>query len=188
VGLIVRGVAFPFYDKDVSEFAVAIGRAYIVSHECDIDQTNNRPFNDTVLLCPIIPLEVVLERYLAGRNPEQARSFISALGNRRVDRAAYIPTIADELPNGGVLYLNSMTHTNVAELARDGVGRCCAVSAFGLRYVDAALSNAILKRPKAQPLPLAGDLARWSIDAGPTVAAALAELGRALRRAARRKS
>jgi len=187
VGIIVRGIAFPFYDTDVSEFAVAVGRAYIVSHECDIDPANDRPFNDAVLLCPIIPLEVVLERYLARRTSEQAKSFISALGNRAVDRAAYIPTIADELPNGGVMYLNSMTHTNVAELARENVHRCCAVSAFGLRYIDAALSNAILKRPKAQPLPLTGDLARWSTEHAPTVTSALAELTKALRRGAWRQ-
>lgn len=187
VGLIVRGLAYPFYDRDVSEFAVGIGRAYIVSHECDIDPANIRPFNDTVLLCPIIPLELVIEHYLAGRTERQTKSFIDALGNGTVDRAAYIPTIADELPYGGVLYLNSMTHTNVVELDRDSVGCCCAVSVFGLRYIDRALGNAILKRPKAQPLPLSGDLARWSAEPGPTVTAALTELGKALRRKVWRK-
>jgi hypothetical protein len=182
VGLIARGLAYPFYDREISEFVVGVGRAYIVSHECDIDPANSRPFNDTLLVCPIIPLEVVLDNYLAGRSAGQTKSFVRALGNGTVDRAAYIPTIADELPYGGVLYLNAMTHTNVAELGRNGVVCCCAVSAFGLRYIDRALSNAILKRPKAQPLPLTGDLARWSTEAGPTVAVALKELGKAVLR------
>lgn len=180
-GLIVRGLAYPFYDTDEAEFAVGVGRAYIVSHECDIDPANDRPFNDTALICPIIPLEVLLDKYLAGRTEDQVRSFINALGRRAVDRAAYIPTIADELPYGGVLYLNAMTHTNVAELNRKGVEKCCAVSAFGLRYVDAALNNALLKRPKAQSLPLTGDVARWSVREGPSMSSALGDLARALK-------
>jgi len=122
-----------------------------------------------------------LNKYLAGRTEDQTRSFISALGRRTVDRAAYIPAVADEFHYGGVLYLNAMTHTNIAELNREGVQKCCAVSAFGLRYVDAALNNAILKRPKAQPLPLTGDLARWSAREGPSMSSALGDLARALR-------
>jgi hypothetical protein len=181
VGIVARGLAYPYYDPAISEFAVAVGRAYVVSHECDIDQNNDRPFNDTVLVCPIIPFDTLLDRYLKGRTPDQTRSFISALGNRTVDRAAYVPTIADELPYGGVLYLNAMTHTNVAELQKAEVEPCCAVSAFGLRYIDAALSNAILKRPKAQPLPLTGDLARWSSDAGPNLRTAFHNLIEAIK-------
>jgi hypothetical protein len=177
----VSGIAYPFYDNDAGEFSVGVGQAYVVSHECDIDTANNRPFNDTALLCPIIPLEMVLDRYLATRTPDQARSFVSALSKRTVDRATYIPTIPDALPHGGVLYLNAMTHTNVVEFERAGVERRCAVSAFGLRYIDAALGNAILKRPKVQPLPLTGDLARWSAPQGPTLRSALADLVGAIR-------
>jgi hypothetical protein len=181
VGLIVKGVAFPFFDKAKSEFSVGIGRVYVVSHECDIDLQNNRPFNDMALLCPIIPLEAVLERYLAGRTEDQSRAFVDALGKRTVDRAAYIPTISEELPYGGVLYFNSITHTHVSEFHRPGVEKCCSLSGFGLVYMDAALSHAVLKRPKAQALPLSGDLARWSESRGYRVRRAFAELQQALR-------
>lgn len=154
VGLIARGLAYPVFDRREGEFSVVTGWAYVVSHECDIDPANDRPFNEAVLICPIIPLETVLSRYLSAKSPEKIRSFLIALGRREVDRAVYIPTIADNLPYGGVLYLNALTHTDVKELSLVGVERCCAVSAFGLRYLDAALHNALLKRPKAQRLPL----------------------------------
>lgn len=162
VGLIFRGLGYPFYDTAISEFAVAIGQAYVVSHECDVAPENERPFNDMAVICPIIPLESLMRRYLATRSPDQARAFIDSLSKRKIDRLAYIPTIADALPLGGVVYLNSLTHTHVSEFEKAGVERCCSVTAFGLPYMDSALSNALLKRPKAVPLPLTGDYARWS--------------------------
>lgn len=175
-GLIFRRLALPFYNKSASEFSVALSLAYVVSHECDIDPANHRPFNDLAVVVPIIPLGTLLTTYLSKRTDEQARAFVDALAKRTIDRAAYIPTIADELPHGGVLYLNSMSHTHVSEFAKAGVDRCCTVTAFGLQYMDAALSHALIKRPKAVALPLTGDLDRWRSREGPTIRNALVDL------------
>lgn len=158
VGLILSRLAYPTYVEDEQEFATVLGLAYIVSHECDIDPRNDRPFNDHAVICPIIPLEVVLQRYLAGRTDAQIRAFIDALAKSRVDRAAYIPTIADVLPYGGILYFSALTSTHVHEFSCPEVSRTCAVSVPGLQYVDARLHQAILKRPKAQLLPMADDM------------------------------
>lgn len=158
VGLILRGVAFPIYLDDEQEYATAVGTVYVVSHECDIDPDNARPFNDRVLICPIIPLEIVLEDYLPGIGEEKLEGFIRHLGRRNIDRIAYIPPIADDLPYGGVLYFSAISHTHIAELTRDPVTRSCAVSAFGLRYIDTAMHQALLKRPKANVLPLTDQL------------------------------
>lgn len=160
VGLILSKVAYPIYLQGEQEFATAIGMAYIVSHECDIDPANDRPFNDMVLVCPIIPLEIALQKYIAGRTADQTKAFIEALARSRVDRIAYIPSIHESLPYGGILYFSAMTSTHFNELERPDVKKVCAVSVPGLRYIDHRLHQAILKRPKAQQLPLAGEIGR----------------------------
>ena len=155
VGLILDGAAYPIYDDGAGEFAVAEGIVYVVSHECDLSQENERPFNDAALVCPIIPLQLVLDHYLLGLSADKVRSFIHQLSASRVDRAAFIPTIPDRLPHGGVLYFSTMTSTTVSELKRPNVATPCAVTVPGLKYIDDRLHQAILKRPKDQPLPLA---------------------------------
>lgn len=164
VGLILSKVAYPIYIEAEQEFASVLGMAYVISHECDIDPANDRPFNEMVLVCPIIPLEIVLQKYLAGRSTDQTRAFIEALSRSRVDRVAYIPTIHGLLPYGGILYFSAITSTHFNELTRPAVRKICAVSVPGLRYIDHRLHQALLKRPKAQLLPLAGAVDRIAED------------------------
>jgi hypothetical protein len=154
-GMILDNAAFPLFDDEDGEFAVAEGLVYVVSHECDIAQANDRPFNDAALICPIIPLQNMMDEYLADLSEEKVTSFVHQLSSSRVDRAAYIPTIADRLPHGGVLYFNTLTSTSVTELTKPGVIVQCAVSEPGLKYIDDRLHRALLK-PKDQRLPLAG--------------------------------
>lgn len=153
-GIILDNAAFPFYDDEDSEFAIAEGLVYVVSHECDIAQGNDRPFNDAALICPIIPLQNMMDEYLADLPEEKVTSFLHQLSSSRVDRAAYIPTIADRLPHGGILYFNTLTSTSVVELAKPGVTVQCAVSEPGVKYIDDRLHRALLK-PKDQRLPFA---------------------------------
>lgn len=153
VGLILQNAAYPLFNAADGEFAVVAGLVYVVSHECDIDPANDRPFNDAALVCPIIPLDAAVARLSAERGEANTRSFLSQVAGRLVDRVAYVPTIPDRLPFGGILYFNNISHTQVRELEAAEVIRCCAVSVFGLRYVDAALHQAILKRPKSDRLP-----------------------------------
>lgn len=155
VGLLAHNLAFPIYDIAESEFTVLEGIAYVLSHECDIDQANSRPFNDMATVCPIIPLATALEDLTAARTDAQVRNFIDALARNSVDRVCFFPAYDPHLPFGGLAYLNALTHTHVSELERQGVEKLCAVSSFGLRHVDVAINNALLKRPKAQRLPLA---------------------------------
>jgi hypothetical protein len=154
VGLILSRVGYPLYLEEEENFATAEGMAYVVSHECDIDPDNDRPFNDRVLICPIIPLGDVIDIYLEDRTEDQTRSFIEALARQTVDRVAYIPEIADALPYGGILYFSALSSTHLLEVRREAVQMHCSVSGPGLQYVDHRLHQALLKRPKAVPLPL----------------------------------
>lgn len=156
VGLILDNAAYPVYDDAGGDFVVVEGMVYVVSHECDIAQENERPFNDAALICPIIPLQNVLNEYLQGFPEDKVLSFVHQLANSKVDRAAYVPTIPDRLSHGGVLYFSTMTSTSVAELFKPDVEARCAVSEPGLKYIDDRLHQAILKRPKDQRLPLGG--------------------------------
>lgn len=155
VGLILNNVAYPMYNDEARDWDVAEGLVYVVSHECDIAQENDRPFNDAALICPIIPLEDVVAEYLSDLSIEQIRSFIYQLAGSRVDRAIFIPAIPERLPRGGVIYFSIMTSTSVRELLRPAVVTECAVTVPGLKYIDDRMNQALLKRPKDQLLPLA---------------------------------
>jgi hypothetical protein len=155
VGLILNNVAFPVYNDDEADWDIAEGLVYVVSHECDIAQENDRPFNDAALVCPIIPLANVINQYLADLSAEQTKSFIHQLADSKVDRAIFVPAIPDHLPYGGVLYFSTMTSTSVRELVKPEVVAECAVTVPALKYIDDRMHHALLKRPKDQLLPLA---------------------------------
>jgi hypothetical protein len=159
-GLILQNVAFPLYSVAEQDFEIVEGLVYILSHECDIDQANERPYSDLATLCPIIPLEAAFEKYLERRSSNEAGAFFGNVGKRLVERITYIPAIAEHLPYGGLLYFGMLSHTHVDELSNERVLRCAAVSMYGLQSIDAALQQAFAK-PKAQASPLVGDLRRW---------------------------
>lgn len=153
-GLILGDVTFPAYDVGEGAFVVGDGMVYVISHECDLDADNDRPFNDSSVVCPIIPLDVVVEKYLATLNEEQLSAFLDAIGKRTVERVLFVPAIADVLPYGGLLYFGTLTHTHISELTKEAVRRHSAVTAYGLNIIDLALERAI-RRPKAQRLAFA---------------------------------
>lgn len=155
VGLILNNVAYPVYNDDDSDWDIAEGLVYVVSHECDIAQENERPFNDAALVCPIIPLANVIEQYLADLTPEKTKSFIYQLADSKVDRAIFVPAIPEHLPQGGVLYFSAMASTSVRELLKPEVVAQCAVTVPALKYIDDRMHQALLKRPKDQVLPMA---------------------------------
>jgi hypothetical protein len=159
-GIILDGVAYPLFDDREGEFTVVEGRIYLLSHECDIDPINAKPYSNHVVVCPIIPLEDALTEYLNCHTSDEAGAFFGNIGKRIVERLVYIPTISHYLPYGGILYFGSISHTHVDELTSDSVVKCAAVSSYGLRIIDNGIEQAF-RKPKATGLPLAGDLTRW---------------------------
>src|SRR4051812_35005447 len=59
-GIIYQDVTFPLFNLQDRAFDTASGTACVLTHECDIDSSNNRHFNDQVIICPIIPVESIV--------------------------------------------------------------------------------------------------------------------------------
>lgn len=151
VGNIFDGIRYPLYDEERNIFFTVEGLVYVLTHECDIDQANDRLFNTDLLICPIIPFPDFVSEYQKVLDVDQLRNFITQLAARNVSRVVYLPTIPNHLPYGGLMYLNRITSTNLSAFKLPGVDHICAVTAHGLHLIDQALNNHLL-RPKSERL------------------------------------
>lgn len=152
VGDILTAVRLPFFDKETAVFYTSEEAGYLLTHECDIDPANERPFSDLALVCPITPFEEWVPTYLEEHSAEELASLLSHIGRRNVSRVFYLPTLPT-LQYGGLIYLNQITHTHVSTLSLKPAARVASVTAYGLQKLDHMLTNHLL-RPKAVSLPL----------------------------------
>ncbi|MCK8516976.1 hypothetical protein M0534_11660 [Methylonatrum kenyense] len=152
-GLVYDRIRFPVFQEEERLFATAEGLVYLLTHECDVSQENQRLFNNSLLVCPIISLEHFVEEYSEEYTDDALLSFLDALARRKVYRIIYIPTICPQLPYGGLLNLNEIGHTSILEFQQEEVERLCSVSSYGADVIDKAMENHLL-RPKSVPLPL----------------------------------
>ena len=153
-GLILSNVEFPAYQPDEDRFVAWAGLVLVLSHECDLDQDNQRLLNDLALICPVRKLEALVEMAAeAGYNDNALTTFLGNLASRRVSRAMYLPPFPDVLPYGGFIYLNQFTHTSVKRLSAEDAQTVTALSAYAMRSVDYVLLEHLF-RDKADRLPL----------------------------------
>jgi hypothetical protein len=156
VGSIFASVRLPLFDKDDALYYTSAESGYILSHECDIDTANDRPFSDLALICPILPLEDWIPAYLEDHTETELRSFLAHIGKRNVSRVFYLPPLPPTLQFGGLMYLNQITHTHVSALSLEDARRIASVTEYGLQKLDHMIQNHLL-RPKAVRL----SLGRW---------------------------
>lgn len=152
VGLIFDKVRYPVFNISDVVYDTREGIVYILTHECDIDQDNDRVFNDYAIICPIIPFENFHSEMSQLMEDDKLGAFYSDLGRDNVSRLSYIPPIANFLPHGGVLYYNQITHTHVSSFA-DSTNNIESLTYSGLRVIDYKVTNHLL-RPKAENLSL----------------------------------
>lgn len=154
-GQLYSGVRFPLFDIASSLFNTVEGEVYILSHECDIDQLNKRPFNDFALVVPIIRFEIWYQEFFKANasTPEVVHSFLGRVAQREVSRLFYFPSTGRQLPFGGLIYLNQITHAHMSTFAASAVDRICTVTAYGLEKVDQMIQQHLL-RPKDNRLAL----------------------------------
>jgi hypothetical protein len=151
-GLFYEKVLSPLYNESEKLFVTVRQPVYVLTHECDIDPANARPFNDYVSFCPVIPLPVFLKRYQAKWTDEQRlKSFLANVACRTVGRLVYVPPAGGLLEFGGLVYLNNIDSTHV--VAFEGLEPIAALSAYGLRELDMGLRHSLL-REKADPVSL----------------------------------
>lgn len=153
-GLILSNVEFPAYQPDEDRFIVWAGPVLVLSHECDLDQDNQRLLNDLALICPVRRLEALVEMAeAAGYSDNALTTFLGNLASRRVSRAMYFPPLPDVLPYGGFIYLNQFTHTSVKRLSANDAERIAALSVYAMQSVDYVVLEHLF-RDKADQLPL----------------------------------
>jgi hypothetical protein len=151
-GILLNNVEFPTYIAQQDGFGVLRGLVLVLTHECDLDQANDRIMNDAAIVCPVIPLESFAESLEAVLDDQAAGVLLGNVTARYVNRLVYLPLIPDVLPLGGYLYLNMLTNTHYSKLASDDVQSVCMMSGDGLRELDYALERH-LRRPKADRVP-----------------------------------
>lgn len=163
-GLILSNVEFPSYQPDEDRFVVWAGPVLVLSHECDLDQDNQRLLNDLALVCPVRRLEALVEMATeAGYSDAYLGKFLGNLASRKVSRAIYFPPLPSSLPYGGFIYLNQFTHTSVRRLSANDAERVAALSAYAMQSVDYVLLEHLF-RNKADRLPLYSAALRRSIS------------------------
>jgi len=154
VGSIFSAVRLPMYDSETALYLTSAETGYVLSHECDIDPANDRPFSEFVLICPILPLEEWIPAYLEDHSEADLRSLLAHIGKRNVSRVFYLPPLPPTLQFGGLMYLNQITHAHVSALTLDTATRIASVTEYGLQKLDHMIQNHLL-RPKAVRLSLA---------------------------------
>jgi hypothetical protein len=153
VGKLYARVRFPVFDITEAVYDTGEGSVLVLTHECDVDAANDRPFTDYLLVCPIIRFESFVEEYSARLGDERLRGFLVDLAKHNVSRVSYVPWGPESLPFGGLLYLNQISSTHVTAFAREEVTAIGATTAYGLIIIDKALTNHLL-RPKVERLAL----------------------------------
>jgi hypothetical protein len=159
-GLIYNDVVFPLFDETRGEFDTAQGLAYIVTHECDVDQVNARHFNDLIVICPLIPLDAFVGEYERAIGEEQLKSLLVSAAKNDVFRVFFLPPPPGllgvaALARGALMYLNQLCSTHVSVFEEGKATPLCALSTRGIERLDWKLQN-LLFRPKAETLPRVG--------------------------------
>lgn len=150
-GLVFNKVRFPLFNPGNRLFATHRGPVYVITHECDVAKENPKPFNQSVLICPIIRFEKFVELYLESYVREGLREFLGNLATRRLYRLFYFPPYDSRLPYGGVLNLNEVAHTHIDELDMADSERICSLSAYGVDVFDKVFHNHLF-RESEKPL------------------------------------
>lgn len=151
VGLIFGGIRYPWYNDERHIFQTRRGVVYVMTHECDVTDGNRRPFNDDVLICPIMKFEEFVKVYHCQYGEEKMISFLRNIAQRKVFRLMYFPPLPGELGYGGIMFLNMIANTKISSFSLEGAQRVGALSMFGLFEVDRMLERHLL-RPKDQRL------------------------------------
>lgn len=152
IGMIIANAEYSTFLPDEKRFGVLRSLALLLTHECDIDPDNDRCLNEMAIVCPIIPLENLLEELSALQDDDFIRGFLSNITARNVNRLMYLPPINDHLPYGGYIYLNNMASTHLSKIAEEPARSVCMMGTTGFQNLDWAI-EAHFRRPKANRIP-----------------------------------
>lgn len=153
IGIIYQGVRFPLFDDGPRLFDTVEGLAYVLTHECDVDPSNDRHFNKDVLICPIILFGDFAEEFSTCFNEGALFGILPDIAADRIYRVFYFPpSFVDVLDRGGLIFLNQICSTHVDEFSDGRAQPVCALSDYAQNILDKKLQNHLL-RPKVEMLP-----------------------------------
>lgn len=155
-GIVVTNVAQPVYLPDIDAFGTGRGAALILTHECDIDPNNIRPFSDKAIVAPLIKLDKYLENFNADSNNADAISFATNVAKGNTTRLHFLPRFGDNqspLHLGAFIDFNYITSCGIQSLANSPI--LCSLSRYAISIIDRALANHLF-RPKADVPPPPG--------------------------------
>lgn len=156
-GVLYSGILFSQFDKQDEVFDTVEGLVYVLTHECDVDQRNERNFNEAVLVCPILKLDEWVSEFVESKSDGELFGMIPAIAKNNVYRVFYLPPVPKHidqhiLPFGGLIYLNQITNTHVSCFNNQNCRPICALSTYGASLLDWKLQNHLF-RPKSESLP-----------------------------------
>lgn len=140
-GLIYSGILFPIFQQADRIFETVEGMVYVLTHECDIDPSNDRNFNESVLVCPIIKFEYWAEEFVSEKTEGELFGMLPDIAKDNVFRVFYFPPIPQHidgqaLPYGGLIFFNQITSTHVSCFYDFAARKLCALSTYGAERVD----------------------------------------------------
>lgn len=155
-GLIFGGIPHPLFNPTEGRYQVTSGPVLILTHECDIDQENERAMNTGFLVVPLILIGAFADTLAAEGRQDVARDLARNIAANKVHRLMYLPPPNEllrvpDIPLGAFIYFNSITHADARHLTIDGARPICALSEMGLEVLDTRLKNHLF-RPKAEQL------------------------------------
>ena len=158
-GILYSGILFSKYNETDGVFDTVEGMVYVLTHECDISQLNERSFNKYVLICPIIKFDDWVTEFIDSKSEGQLFGFIPDIAKNNVYRVFYLPPIPSHinrniLPFGGLIYLNQITSTHINCFRERSAEPICALSTYGAYWIDQKLQNHLFRpKDKDQCLP-----------------------------------
>jgi hypothetical protein len=151
-GVIVEDLVLPIYLPNENAYATGKGAALILTHECDIEPTNIRPFNQNAIVAPLIPLASYIKT--SPQTDQESRVFALHVANGNMTRVTYLPRLggnSSPLFVGAFVDFNFITSCGVTALTQSRI--ICSLTGYAISVIDNALKNHLF-RPKADHAPL----------------------------------
>ncbi len=153
-GIIVSSIPQPIYLREEEAYATGKGAALILTHECDIDPVNTRPFNDKALVVPLIKFDKYVAEAIQGYSIDEVTAFATNVASGKTTRLCFLPRFGDldsPLYSGALLDLNSLAFCGVQSLAKSPI--LCSLTGYAIGIIDRSLQNHLF-RPKSDNAPL----------------------------------
>lgn len=154
-GIIVTNVAIPVFLPDVDAYGTGRGAALILTHECDIDPENIRPFNDKALIAPIIRFDKYLETAAHDYSSQEINAFATNVARGNTTRLCFIPRFGDDkspLHFGAFIDFNYVTSSGLQSLVKSPI--LCSLTGYAIGVIDRALQNHLFRaKVDRPPLP-----------------------------------